>query len=62
MGCPAPLVGHNCIIRLSAMLEVAEERKRQGILAGFGGLMFWSELTPGEVRATSSANPLRSFA
>ena len=48
LGCPAPLVGHNCIIRFDLLIEVAEERKRQGILAGFGGLEFWSERTAGE--------------
>merc|ERR1712216_558448 len=48
MGCPAPLVGHNCVIPFKLLIKVGELRRRQGLVAGYGGLEVWSERTPGE--------------
>jgi len=44
-GCPGPCVGHNIVIRLKDLIEVARGRGRD---ANYGGLEVWSELTSGE--------------
>ena len=49
-GCPGPCVGHNIVIRLKDLIEVARGRGRD---ANYGGLEIWSELTSGEVRGSA---------
>ena len=49
-GCPGPCVGHNIVIRLNDLIEVARGRGRD---ANYGGLEIWSELTSGEVRGSA---------
>jgi len=44
-GCPGPCVGHEIVILLKDLIEVARGRGRD---ANYGGLEIWSELTSGE--------------